>query len=188
MRKAIILHGMPSKEQYLKVKGNAQSNSHWLPWLQQQLLLNGILAQTPEMPEPYAPVYEAWRKTFEQFDIDEKTDLVGHSCGAGFLVRWLSENKVKVGKVALVAPWLDPNKQLQSKFFEFELDKDFAARTSGVHQFVSTDDEKEMLTSVDMLRNLSDIKTHTFADQGHFTYGDMKTEEFPELLETLLST
>lgn len=46
---------MPSKEEYFNSDSPAQSNKHWLPWLQRQLQLNGILAQTPEMPESYAP-------------------------------------------------------------------------------------------------------------------------------------
>lgn len=32
------------------------------------------------------------------------------SCGAGFLLRWLSENSVRIAKLILVIPWLDPNK------------------------------------------------------------------------------
>ena len=111
MKTAIILHGMPSKEEYFNAESPAQSNKHWLPWVQRQLILNGILAQTVELPEPYEPNYEKWRSVFEQFHIDEETNLIGHSCGGGFLVRWLSENKIKVGKVALVAPWLDPERE-----------------------------------------------------------------------------
>jgi uncharacterized protein len=106
MKTAIIRHGKPSYEEYCNPRIPSPSNNHWLPWLQKQLLLNGFLAQTPELPAPYAPVYQDWCLAFEQFRIDEDTALIGHSCGAGFLLRWLSENKVTVGKVALVAPFL----------------------------------------------------------------------------------
>jgi predicted alpha/beta hydrolase family esterase len=90
MKKAIIIHGMPSKEEYYDVNRPASSNCHWLPWIQKKLLLKNVLAQTPEMPEPYNPVYENWRKVFEQLSPDEETILIGHSCGGGFIVRWLS--------------------------------------------------------------------------------------------------
>src|ERR1700741_4554197 len=106
MRTAIILHGMPDRKEYFDPESSAQSNKHWLPWLQRQLIVNDILAQTPELPEPYAPNYAKWCSVFDQFTVDEETMLIGHSCGAGFIVRWLTDNKKKVGKVALVAPFL----------------------------------------------------------------------------------
>jgi len=45
MKTAIIIHGMPSKEEYFSPKTKSQSNGHWLPWIQKQLILNGILAR-----------------------------------------------------------------------------------------------------------------------------------------------
>jgi alpha-beta hydrolase superfamily lysophospholipase len=42
------------------------------------------------------------RSEFERYDIFPETDLVGHSCGGGFFVRWLSKHlEVKVGNVVL---------------------------------------------------------------------------------------
>ena len=81
MKNAIIIHGMPSKEEYFEVGRSSSSNNQWLPWLQAKLVKQNILAQTPEMPEPYNPKYEEWKKVFEQFDVNEETILVGHSCG-----------------------------------------------------------------------------------------------------------
>ena len=90
MKTAIIIHGMPYKdEEYYNPKRPASSNCHWLPWIQKQLLLKDILAQTPEMPVPYEPEYIAWKEIFERFPLNEETILVGHSCGAGFIVRYL---------------------------------------------------------------------------------------------------
>lgn len=108
MKNAILIHGWPGKEEYFDPNIPSPSNSHWFPWVQHQLLLKKIEAQTPEMPKAYEPNYEAWKEMFERFEINENSILIGHSCGGGFLTRWLSENDVRVGKVALVAPWLDP--------------------------------------------------------------------------------
>lgn len=189
MKTAIILHGMPRKEEYFNPQSPAQSNKHWLPWLQRQLILNGILAQTPEMPEAYRPDYEKWRSVFEQFTIDEETMLVGHSCSGGFLLRWLSEHKVNVGKVALVAPWINPaDPRPAPGFFDFQVDPDLASRTAGVTVFISSDDgEEELATAEDLKKNLKGIQVQEFTGRGHFTMGDMKTEQFPELAEFLLS-
>lgn len=187
MKSAIILHGRPSKEEYFNSDGSSPSNSHWLPWLQQQLIINGVLTQTPEMPNAYLPVYEDWCKIFEQFKIDKDTILVGHSCGAGFLLRWLSENKISVGKVVLVAPWIDPTKKLQNDFFNFEIDKDLLHRVKEFCIFISKDDEKSIIDSVEIItKNLPHVEVKWFEDKGHFTLGDMKTEKFPELLDFIL--
>src|SRR5687767_10509252 len=82
---------MPLRHMYFDPTTASPSNYHWIPWLQKQLLLKGILAQAPEMPTPYAPDFAAWRETFERIGVDELTTLIGWSAGGGFLVRWLSE-------------------------------------------------------------------------------------------------
>ena len=187
MKTAIILHGKPSKEGYFNPARDSQSNSHWIPWIQQQLLVNGILAQTPELPEPYEPVYEEWKKVFEKFDIDEDTALVGHSCGGGFLARWLSENKAKVGKVVLVAPWLDPDHQLHTDFFNFEPSAEVPGQTGGLTILVSSDDDADIQASVGTLvAKWPDAQVVKTEGKGHFTLGDMGTREFPELKEILI--
>lgn len=179
---------MPSKEEYLNPRReDSQSNSHWFPWIQQQLILNGVLAQVLEFPKPYEPVYEDWKSVFERFDVDKDTMLIGHSCGAGFLTRWLSENKVTVGKVALIAPWLDPGHELSTGFFDFEIDTEIPERTGGMNIFISRDDEPVIQASVGTLKNKwPEVKVSEFEGKGHFTLGDMGTREFPELKEFLV--
>ncbi len=188
MKTAIILHGKPSKEGYFNPRRESQSNSHWLPWLQCHLILNGILAQTPELPEPYKPDYKKWSAVLGQFKIDRNTILVGHSRGAGFLIRWLSENKKRVGRVALVAPSLYPRTHGDSgdPFFNFNIDSKLVKRTGGITIFYSTDDMKHILETIEMLhKKLPGAKFKKFTNKGHFTFGAMKTEKFPELLREL---
>jgi len=192
MKTAIIIHGMPSREEYFDLARSAPSNCHWLPWIQKQLLLKGILAQTPEMPEPYAPNYEKWKEVFEQFKVDEQTILVGHSCGGGFLVRWLSENNIKVGKVVLVAPWInsekDPELEIDKDFFEFNIDENLTSKTAGFKIMYSADDDKYILDTVKILNEkIKNVELQEFKDKGHFVMGSMKTEVFPELLKNLLT-
>lgn len=186
MKRAVILHGKPSVESYYSVR-DAQSNSHWLPWLQQQLLVQDILAQTPEMPIPYSPVYEDWKQEFERQAIDEDTVLVGHSCGAGFLLRWLSESSQRVERLVLVAPWLDPN-QKHGNLFDFAVDVEVASKTNqGIDILYSTSDDEEIHQSLLLLRSkLPSVRYHEFIDYGHFCLSDMDTREFPELLDICL--
>lgn len=189
MKKAIILHGMPDKEDYYGLNGDAESNCHWLPYLQKQLIVKGVLAQCPEMPEPYTPNYEKWCSVFNQFTVDESTDLIGHSCGAGFLLRWLTENKQKVGKVVLVAPWIDPTNELgeSNTFFRFEIDPDLVDRTNGVYIFNSSNDDSVIHQTVELIhKKLSTVNVIEMDNQGHFTLSGMGTREFPKLATTLL--
>lgn len=187
MKTAIIIHGMPDKKNYYNLNSDSESNCHWLPWIQKQLLLKNILAQTPEMPVPYEPEYKAWKETFESFPLDEETILIGHSCGGGFIVRYLSENDVKVGKVVLVAPWIDPDKYLKTGMFDFEIDENIVAKTKGITIFSSTDDMQEVQDSIKILKEkIKDVRVVQFKNYGHFCYGDMKTHEFPELLEEVI--
>jgi pimeloyl-ACP methyl ester carboxylesterase len=114
--------------------------------------------------------------------------LVGHSCGAGFWVRYLSEHKaLRVGKVVLVAPWIDTEQADPGGFFAFELDPDLAARTGGLTIFHSSNDVDEIQTSVTSLRQqLRDIHYREFENKGHFTHKYLPDDTFPELLEELL--
>lgn len=187
MKNAIIIHGTCSKEEYFSDKYPSLSNSHWLPWLQKQLLINNIFTQTPEMPDAYTPDYEKWNREFEKFDINEETILIGHSYGAGFLLRWLSENKVKIKKLILVAPWLDPNRKNTKSFFDFEINKGIEDKAKEIHLLVSKDDDNDILESVSIIKNnISALRVHEFSNLGHFTYKRMKTDKFPNLLEYIL--
>ena len=189
MNKAIIVHGAPSKREYYDSEANdSQSNSHWLPWLQQKLCQRDILAQAPEMPCPYDPNYELWKNDFERLDPDEDTLLVGHSCGGGFIIRWLSDNPgKKVGKVVLVAPWLGIEGD-NPAMFDFSLRRDIAKQTkSGVEVLYSTNDGEHMQsTLVHLQKNVDNFKYHEFVNYGHFCLRHMKTREFPELLQICL--
>lgn len=190
MRNAVIIHGKPSEDEFYRQEVQSPSNSHWLPWLQHKLVLQNILAQTPEMPLPFDPTYEEWQKTFEQFNLDETTVLVGHSCGGGFIVRWLSEHPaVKVGKVVLVAPWIDPDRDYTTDFFDFTIDHKLAERTAGLTIFNSDNDYPGVLKSVRILReSIEGLKYREFHNYGHFCFKHLKTDAFPELLEEITGT
>ncbi len=150
-------------------------------------MLNDVLAQTPEMPEAYNPSYEAWKELFERFPLNEETMLIGHSCGAGFIIRYLSENSVRVGKVVLVAPWLDLEHFLDTGMFDFEVNPDIVSRTQGITIFSSSDDMAEVQDSIALLKErVEDIKIVEFGGMGHFCYEDMHTDVFPELLRECL--
>jgi len=179
---------MSEEEQFFDPNSESSSNSHWVPRLQKQLLINSIFTQTPEMPIPYLSNYELWKKEFERFDINENTILVWHSWGAGFIIRWLSENNIRVNKVALVAPWLNIDREEDIDFFNFKLDRNFISKTKDLLVLSSKTDMDIIIKTVNYLKNeIKEIKIKEFEDMWHFCIEDMWTREFPELLEYLLS-
>jgi uncharacterized protein len=189
MKNAVIIHGSPDEYEYYDSHSPASSNHHWLPWLQKQLMMRDYLAHTPEMPYSFRPDYSLWRREFERFDINQQTALIGHSCGGGFITRWLSENRdVKVGRVVLVAPWLDPNdRKSVHGFFHFEMDPDMASRARGLILFSSNNDGQEVMESVSIIRNtLHNLDYREFPGYGHFCVQDLHSHEFPQLLEAVV--
>lgn len=193
MTNAILIHGKPGKDEYYSQNYPSASNFHWFPWLQKQLLIHGVPTQTPEMFESWRPNYEVWRNEFERCEITPETMLVGHSCGGGFLVRWLSEHRdVKVGRVILVAPWLgyDPEpgtEETVRDFFNFTIDPDLTLRTASLVIFNSDNDAQDVHRSVDEIRaKVPGVAYREFHNYGHFCYGNLKTDAFPELLEGLI--
>jgi predicted alpha/beta hydrolase family esterase len=190
MKKALLIHGWATKDEFMDPKYPTASNSHWFPWLSKQLMIRGIHAVAIEMPNSYYPNYEIWKKELERFELDEDTILVGHSCGGGFLVRYLSENDVRVKKVVLSAPWLNmrgESELFDKSFFEFTIDPKISAKTvDGITMVESDDDE---LTEKDrglLKSHVDDMKIITLHGKKHFTLKGLGTVEFPELLDEIM--
>lgn len=182
MKNAILIPGRPDRDQHYDPNRASNSEDFWFSWLKRQLILNDIYTISIEPPMPFRPRYDEWVKEFERCDVTPDTLLVGHSCGGGFLVRYLSEHKdLRVGKVILVAPWMNPDNDPISDtadFFDFEIDPDFPQRTEGVTVFASIDDFPSVVETVDMLRHkVSGLVINEYSDRGHF-----KDSPFPELL------
>jgi predicted alpha/beta hydrolase family esterase len=190
MKNAIILHGVDETREDIMEMTNSPSNSHWLPWLQFELIKNDILAQTPEMPKPwdFGIDYNEWVNVFSKFIINSKSILIGHSTGAGFLLKYLSLNpSVKIDHLILVAPWLDIEQKLPTFFKDLELDKNLSQRVHKIDLFESEDDMDSVKSSVSKIKEIygDQIIYHKFSNSGHFCEGDIG-KEFPELLDVII--
>lgn len=191
MSNAILVHGWAHKDEYYSPKYPTSSNSHWFPWLSKQLIIRDMHTVAIEMPTSYYPEYPKWKKEFERFDISPEIVLVGHSCGGGFLIRWLSENKeIRVNKLILVAPWVgtEPDQPFDETFFEFEWDENLYERTNALVMLSSTNDVKSVKESEEIIkRKLKNLNVIELENKGHFTLNGLGTVEFPELLEVCLA-
>lgn len=183
MKQIILIHGRPDSDEFTNSNIPSPSNAHWFPWLQKQLIMNDILCQAPEFPFHNEILeYDEWKSILQKFTQDSDVVLVGHSTGAGFILRYLSEGAGSIPeKVVLVAPYIDPKREDGSGFFDFEINNDLSHRTS-FHIFSSSDDMDSIIESCKVLQDkLPGAVWHNLTDRGHFC-----DKDFPELLDVLM--
>lgn len=183
MPNAIICHGVKDKAGFDAMTVPLCA-SYWFPWLQQKLILSGVPTQVPSFTNSWLPVrnFESDAHILSRQDMNDETILIGHSCGGGLVVKYLSENPdIKIGHLILVAPWIDVHRQFPQYFNNFEPDPGLARRVRSMDLFYSMDDHygEMILNSCDKLQAVyPDMRVHRFTDKSHFT-GTMT--EFPEI-------
>jgi len=140
------------------------------------------------MPSPRQPIYENFKKEFEKYPVNENTVLVGHSCGCAFLVRRLGETKQKIYKLILVAPWKinDEGDKFREAFYTYPIDVTIKNRVEKIVMFTANDEDPEGKESLQIFHEALGGKIISLENHGHYTLGDMWTEEFPELLQAIL--
>jgi len=184
----IIIHGGPDEKERKMAPEDRKYDKHWMPWLKKQLEERGWQVEKPQMPNPWEPVYDDYKKEFEKIDFDENTVLVGHSRGCAFLVRWLGDTKKRVRKLILVAPWKisEEGNEFKKIFYNFNIDKTIKNRVNKIIMFTSDNEEEDGKKSLQIYHKLLGGKVIELIGHGHYTLGDMGTEEFPELIDEIL--
>ena len=93
----IILHG---------AYGNA--NENWFPWLRDNLLSEGIQANTPVFPTPENQSIESWTEILNnsiEVEFSHLT-LVGHSASCPFILTWLENIDEPIRAMFLVSSFI----------------------------------------------------------------------------------
>lgn len=188
-RGCIIVHGCPSDVEKAMDPERRTYDKHWQPWLQRELIAHGVSTERPMMPSPWTPEYGAYVKEFEKYDVNEGTTLVGHSCGAAFLVRWLGDTKRSIDTLVLVAPWKIPDEENEIKkaFYLYPIDETIRSRVKRVVIFTADDEEEDGKASAKIFHDALGGELIELKNHGHYCLDDMGTEEFPELLEKILT-
>ncbi len=185
MKKVFILHGCPSTEK----EGPEQTYAkHWMPWAERELAERGYEVVRPIMPEPWAPKYDAFKAELEKNEISDDAILIGHSCGAAFLVRWLGDTKHKASQLILVAAWKVPDEGDvgRQEYYGYDIDRTISLRVPNIVMFTSDTEEEEGKESAFIFHEALGGKLIELKNKGHYTLSEMGTEEFPELLEEIL--
>jgi predicted alpha/beta hydrolase family esterase len=148
----------------------------------------GIPTETPLMPDAWEPSYEKFKEEFEKQNFNENTILIGHSCGTTFLLRWLADSQQKIAKLILVAPWAiaDKDDEARRKFYEHPIDPSIRDRVGEIIYFTADNEDQDGKKSLRIIHDVVGGKIIELPGRGHYTMGDMKTDEFPELIEQVV--
>ncbi|OGK18557.1 hypothetical protein A2866_00220 [Candidatus Roizmanbacteria bacterium RIFCSPHIGHO2_01_FULL_39_8] len=178
----IILHGCPPSEKMVTPK-----DKRWMNWLEQKLKEKGFDAIAPDLPISWNPKYTDWKKEFEMYSFSKNSMFVGHSCGGAFMVRYLHETGKKIKKLILVAPAKVPvgDSDTRRDLYDFELPIDGSKIADEIVLFISNDFTHH-LKSQKLYTESLNPRVIKLENKFHFLFFQMKTNEFPELLEEVL--
>lgn len=188
MKSVLLLPGKPTRERYENPELPKPHEANWFPRIRDALAMRAIVTGVAVFPRPYDPIYEDWKEVVEMYGTDTDMSVVGHSAGAEFALRWLSENKtIRLRQLILVAPWTDASRKY-GDFSDYDLDLTLPNRIGRISIFHSTDDSDAIKSNVAYLKDaLPAAHYKEFTKHGHFMIGNnMESAEFPELLEELL--
>jgi uncharacterized protein len=193
----LIIHGgntYPSKEAYvedLRTKDVHLDRMRYAPnWKEtlQPTLGDDFDVLLPRMPMADNAEYDIWKLWFERIleVVNKPCILIGHSLGAMFLIKYLSENapKHEVPLLLLAAPEFTHVDMPSTEQSSFSLKGDIAElnkRAKKVVFFHSKDDPVVSFESFTRFKeSCKDAEFQTFTDRGHFL-----GEFFPEITKIL---
>lgn len=193
-KQILFIHGgytFATKKAYLNFLKNYKldpykKRKYWVNWLEKKLK-NKYEVLKPQMPCDKNANYEEWKIWFKKylpFLRDKNPILIGHSLGAIFLLKYLSENNLnkKIGQLHLIAPAVFDDGLGPEKLSTFKSDlkkiKNIKKRCKKFHLWHSKDDDVCLFQNSEIIKKIvPDIDFHIFKNRGHF-----KQESFPELL------
>lgn len=94
----IIIHGT-----------EGSPNGNWFPWLKSELEKLGYKVYVPEFPTPENQSVTNWNKVLKERVpiIDESTVLIGHSCGATYILHILEQLNLSVFQSVFISGFID---------------------------------------------------------------------------------
>lgn len=167
---------------------------NWFPWLKNELEKLGNKVYVPAFPTPQGQELDNWLQVFDKYlrHLDSETILIGHSCGAIFLLRLLERIKVKIKAVFLVAGPVRPlNNEFDAvhmSFVDHPLNwEKIKNHASYFYPIYSTNDPYVGMEHGEIIANELASKLITVKDAGHFnTKAGYIT--FPLLLKEIETT
>ena len=185
MTRVFIVHGWGDKP-----------GDHWMPWLKEQLELNGFSVAAPQMPHTDAPVIGEWvpHLNREVGESGEDAYYVGHSIGCETILRHLEQLPAgaKARGAVFVGPWfvltnLSAEEEAVAQPW-IDTPIDFArvrSRLPELSSYFSDDDPFVSLDNQALFEQRLGAHTHLLVGRKHMGNESGMTT-FPELLATTL--
>ena len=194
MKNAILIHGTnDTKADYFKEISayGSKANTLWYPWLAQQLEKLGFSFVFPSLPSPWDSDvdYDEWSNELDKISIGVDTLLIGHSWGAGFILKYLALHpNINIGQLVMIAPSCDPIKKCGNFMNRWDSDKCLHNRIKSIDLLYSTDDKNPNVSpSVEKIKKLfankSNFRIYKFDNKGHFV--SKVGNQLPELLQII---
>ncbi len=194
-KQVILIHGGSTFDTFkeylaflkgLKIDLNRYRRTKWSDSLRKDLG-SRFDVLLPKMPNPMNAKYDEWRILFKKIVplLDNNVILIGHSLGAIFLVKYLSENKFpkKILATLLVSPPYD-DEGMEESLSDFVLPKslDKLNKQGGkVFVYQSKDDKVVPSSHLEKYKKaLPSVIIREFKKRGHFDQ-----LKFPELIKDI---
>jgi len=193
-KQVIVIHGGDTFETYeeflnflrnykIDIERYKTSKDDWKPGLRQKLGEDYEVI-LPIMPNKTNARYEEWKLWLEKIIpfLNGEVILIGHSLGASFVAKYLSENKFpkKLKGVFLVSGVFDRDFEGYS-LLSFSLPKKLDLQTENIYLYHSKDDLVVPFRALeDFKKALPEANVRVFEDRKHLNQG-----EFPELVQDI---
>ena len=183
---------------YLVHRWDANPESDWYPWLKKELDKKGFSLEVLKMPDSSNPSIKSWIGYLKENikAMDKDTLFIGHSVGCQAILRFISQLPIdiKVGRVILIAPWLELTRieeegeevvKIAKPWLKTKINWDKINRHCEDFVCIFSDDDIYVpLSNVDKFYNKLGNKTLILKGKGHFTKEE-GVNEIPEILEFL---
>lgn len=157
-----------------------QKTKKWRESVREELADTHMLAD-PKMPNPMNAHYAMWSMWFEKYlpFLNDGVILIGHSLGANFLAKYLSENElpIRIAQLHLVAGCYG-----EGDFILTDSLEGVTQQVEKIFLYHSHDDDLVPFSDAQKYQKaLSTATLQEFTDRGHF----FAQEDFPELVANI---
>ncbi|MDL2295215.1 alpha/beta hydrolase [Lachnospiraceae bacterium OttesenSCG-928-E19] len=167
-------------------------DGNWFPWAKQELEKRGHNVYVPRMPTPNGQSVQNWCRALDDQAprFNENTILIGHSCGATYLLHILEVLGTPVKQSIFVSGFIDKlgNKffdDLNETFVEHEFDWQKIRSNSGIINLLhGSNDPYVPLTAAQRLADGLQTPLTIIENGGHLN-AEFGYTEFPEILNIL---
>ena len=185
--KIVLLHGT-----------NGYPENNWFPMLKEELEQQGHQVFAPKLPVGLGDQsLDNWCAAIREqlpWEFDENTVLIGHSCGATYMLSILNQKRKMPLRASIFVSGFahDLNNPDFTEYIKTFVDLDFdwqriRQNAGQIAVFAGTGDPYVPLTEAKNLAKNLCVDLNLTKDGGHFC-DDTGTEKYPELVEEILKT